>query len=218
MGIAERREREKEQRRNCILDAAEEIFFNRDIHLATMDEVAEKAEFSKGTLYLYFKNKEELYYGLVIRALNLLKEMFKNAVARHKTGLEQVRAIGEAYYEYSQKYINYFHMIIHYEASQLKNTISEEVLQRCHQLGREVMELVASAIAQGVRDGSMRPDLNPLRTAYLLQGLSTGIIQLISREKEHIDQLEDFQAKDLMTDFMDMMYHAMRSNRDNNNK
>lgn len=218
MGIAERREREKEQRRNSILDAAEEIFFNRGIHLATMDEVAEKAEFSKGTLYLYFKSKEELYHGIVIRALNLLKEMFKNAVAGHKTGLEQVRAIGEAYYEYSQKYINYFNMIIHYEASQLKNTISEEVLQRCHQLGHEVMELVASVVAQGVRDGSMRPDLNPLRTAYLLQGLSTGIIQLISREKEHIDQLEDFQAKDLMTDFMDMMYHAMRSNWHNNNK
>ena len=74
------------------------------------------------------------------------------------------------------------------------------------------MAVVAAAVAHGVQDGSMRPDLNPLRTAYLLQGLSTGIIQLIAREKGHIDQSEDFQAKDLMEDFMDMMYHAMRAN------
>ena len=60
MGIAERKEREKEHRRNTILDAAEEVFFSKGINLATMDEVAERAELSKGTLYLYFKNKEEL--------------------------------------------------------------------------------------------------------------------------------------------------------------
>ena len=52
MGIAERREREREQRRNTILDAAETVFFSKGINLATMDEVAEEAELSKGTLYL----------------------------------------------------------------------------------------------------------------------------------------------------------------------
>ena len=212
MGIAERREREKEQRRNNILDAAEEIFFSKGINLATMDEVAEAAELSKGTLYLYFKSKEELYFRISSRALNLLKDMFQKAVSCQTTGLEKVRAIGEAYYEYSQKYLNYFNMIIHYEMSQMDKVIPEGTLLQCHQLGREVMQVVAGAVVDGVKDGSMRRDLNPLRTAYLLQGLSTGIIQLITREKDHIEQSEDFQAGDLMTDFMDMMYHAMRAN------
>jgi AcrR family transcriptional regulator len=211
MGIIERREREKEQRRNNILDAAEEIFFSKGFSTATMDEVAEIAELSKGTLYLYFKSKEELYYGIASRALSLLRQMFQKAVDRQKTGIEKVRAIGEAYYEYSQKYLNYFNMIIHYEMSQMDKIIPEGILLQCHQLGRQVMGVVAAAVAQGIQDGSMRRDLNPLRTAYLLQGLSTGIIQLIAREKGHIDQSEDFQAKDLMADFMDMMFHAMQS-------
>ncbi|MCK5408322.1 MAG: helix-turn-helix transcriptional regulator, partial [Candidatus Krumholzibacteria bacterium] len=60
MGIAERREREKEQRRIDIIDAAERVFFSKGWQAATMDDVAEAVELSKATLYLYFKNKEEL--------------------------------------------------------------------------------------------------------------------------------------------------------------
>jgi len=212
MGITERREREKEQRRQSILDAAEEVFFSKGINMATMDEVAEQAELSKGTLYLYFKNKEELFFGIAYRALTLLKEMFEEAVSSKSTGLEKVRAIGEAHYNYSQKYPNYFNMVVHYESSQIDQAEFDSVLQQCHQLGTGVMEVVTRAIADGLKDRSLRSDLNPVRTAYLLRGLSAGIIQLISREKKHIEELEKFNAKDLMEDFMDMMFYAIRSN------
>ena len=77
MGIAERREREKQRRRNDILDAAEHVFFEKGLKSATMDEVAEEAELSKGTLYLYFKSKEDLYLGITERALTVLKQMFQ---------------------------------------------------------------------------------------------------------------------------------------------
>ncbi len=211
MGITERREREKEQRRNDILDAAEKVFFARGINLATMDEVANDAELSKGTLYLYFKSKEELYSGITCRALTLLKSMFEEAVQKNKTGIEKVSAIGEAYYRYSQKYADYFHMILHYETSQLDNPEQQEFMRECHRYGQEVMKVVADAVSAGIEDGSMRPDLHPVRTAFLLQGLSTGIIQLIDREKDHIRELEMFEAENLMNDFMEMMFHAMHS-------
>ncbi len=212
MGIAERREREKEQRRNTILDAAEKVFFSKGLNLTTMDEVAEKAELSKGTLYLYFKSKEELFFGIACRALTLLKEMFEAAANSKPTGLEKVRAIGEAHYNYSQKYPHYFNMVVHYESSQINQVEFDSVLQQCHQLGKGVMEVLVRAVDDGLRDGTLRSDLDPVRTAYLLRGLSAGIIQLISREKKHIEELEDFAAKDLMEDFMGMMFYAIGSN------
>jgi AcrR family transcriptional regulator len=212
MGIAERREREKEQRRNTILDAAEKVFFSKGINLATMEEVAEEAELSKGTLYLYFDSKEELFLGIACRALTLLKRMFEEAVNSKPTGLQKVRAIGEAHFHYSQKYPHYFNMVVHYESSQIDKVEFDSMLQQCHQLGKGVMEVVVGAVVDGLKDGSLRSDLDPVRTAYLLRGLSAGIIQLISREKKHIEELEEFEAKDLMEDFMDMMFYAIRSN------
>ena len=57
MGVAERRQREKEERRSCIVAAAEAVFLEKGLDVATMDEIAARAEVSKGTLYLYFKEK-----------------------------------------------------------------------------------------------------------------------------------------------------------------
>ena len=216
MGIAERKEREKEQRRNDIIDAAENVFFSKGINLTTMDEVAEKAELSKGTLYLYFKSKGDLYLAITQRALSLLADMFDEAIKQHSTGLDQIRAVGQAYYRYSQIHANYFNTILHYEISQLEMDGAGETLLECHRLGQKVMLLVASTIETGIKDGTIRADLDPVKTAYLLQGQSSGIIQLIARESEHIKSMENFEPQELMTDFTDMMYHALKA--DNSNK
>ena len=67
MGVSERKERERERRREDILDAAEKVFFEKGIDLATMEDVALTAELSKATLYLYFSSKEEIYFAIFVR-------------------------------------------------------------------------------------------------------------------------------------------------------
>src|SRR3990172_4634377 len=69
---ASRREREKAQRREDILQAAREVFFTRGINHATVDEIAEQAEVSKGTVYLYFDTKETILAHLLLEGLQLL--------------------------------------------------------------------------------------------------------------------------------------------------
>lgn len=75
MGIHERKEREKEQRKEEILDAAQRIFFEKGLLAATMDEIAEAAELSKGTLYLYYSSKEDIYLAVMMRGMKTLHEM-----------------------------------------------------------------------------------------------------------------------------------------------
>lgn len=60
MGISERRQREKEQRRTEIIDAAERLFFSRGYEDVTMDDIAREVELNKATIYIYFNNKETL--------------------------------------------------------------------------------------------------------------------------------------------------------------
>ena len=72
MGIQERKEREKERRRQQIMVAAKRVFSDRGFNKATMEDIAQEAELSPGTLYLYFKNKEELYASLSLRILQYL--------------------------------------------------------------------------------------------------------------------------------------------------
>ncbi|BDZ69820.1 helix-turn-helix domain-containing protein [Methanobacterium petrolearium] len=64
MSIRDRREREKEQRRNDIINAAEKLFFAKGYDDVSMNDIATEVELSKATLYLYFDNKEELFLPL----------------------------------------------------------------------------------------------------------------------------------------------------------
>jgi len=72
MGIAERRQREKKLREEQIREAAIKVFHKKGFNGATIEDIANEAELSVGTIYLYFKNKEELYASLNHRTIELL--------------------------------------------------------------------------------------------------------------------------------------------------
>jgi len=212
MGIAERREREKKQRWNDILDAAESVFFDKGYNIAKMDDVAEKAELSKGTLYLYFKSKEELYFGLTLRALNDLRARFQNVIEKDGTGLEKIKNIGDAYYNYSVEEPDFFKTIAQFEMAQLESDSGGEAIsQKCHEEGQGVLKIVAQALQEGIDDGTIRNDIHPLKMAFLLQGMSTGFIQLISREENHIKKLELFSIDELRQEFVQSMVRMLKA-------
>ncbi len=107
MSIAERKEREKEQRRKDIIAAAEKLFFARGYDSVTMDDIAKQAELNKATLYLYFKDKESLYFTVVLRGVVILNEMVREREKNAKTGFDRLWEIGHAYVSFAKKYPDY---------------------------------------------------------------------------------------------------------------
>ena len=94
MGIQERKKREKERRRQQILSAAKLLFANRGFHQTTMEEIANEAELSPGTLYLYFKSKDELFAELslgIIRYLIMRLESLRSE--ENSTAEQQLSAV-----------------------------------------------------------------------------------------------------------------------------
>lgn len=212
MGIAERREREKEQRKNDIIDAAERIFFAKGHENATMDDVAEEVELSKGTLYLYFKNKEDLYLAIHLRGNIILKSLFEEAVNGQKTGIEKTRAIGRAYVKFFQKYPNYFNAMIYYESHDIDFEDKDSVAWQCLVAGKSTLEILIEAIITGIKDGSIRPDIDPSKTALSLWGQTTGIIQIASlKEKIVLAKHFSLTAKDVIDYNFDLIYHALKA-------
>ena len=68
MSSEERRKKEKENRKNSILKAARKLFLERGFKAVTVDQIAAKADVSKGAIYLYFDSKEEIYTQILIAA------------------------------------------------------------------------------------------------------------------------------------------------------
>ncbi len=210
VGIAERKEREKEQRKKDIINAAERIFFTKGHENATMDDVATEAELSKGTLYLYFKNKEDLYLAIHLRGNKILRAMFEKAFDQNKTGLEKTKAIGRAYVEFYKTYPDYFNALIYYESREIDFKDQDSVATECLMEGKTTLELLIKSLEIGMKDGSIRSDLDPLKTALNLWGQTTGVIQ-ISTLREKIVLLPNFSltAEEVIDYNFELIAHAL---------
>jgi len=181
VGIKERRTKEKEIRRNKILKAAKVLFFKQGFAATSMNQIAKKVELSKGTLYLYYKNKEELYVSLLIEGTELLNKAFAKAIEGKTTWHEKLRALGWAYYQFSKDYQQFFHINFQFQQGEITRNISNDLFNQCFEAGFESLGFLSEAIEQGISTSEIKKG-NPMSLAVVLWGSLTGIILLYEGE------------------------------------
>jgi AcrR family transcriptional regulator len=184
--IAERRQEEKERRRAEIIDAAEAVAATVGWDAMTMDQVARKARLSRALLYVYFKDKTDLLFGLCERALATLTQRFTEAASRHKRGMDQLMAIGRAYIAFSQEFPVYFEVMARCELlSPEPDAATNEGAAMLK--GDDCRNMMVAVIEAGMRDGSIRADVgDPKIVSTALWGFMHGVLQLASTKANHL--------------------------------
>lgn len=214
MAIADRRNRQKDKRRNEIINAAETLFFSKGYENISLDEIAKKVDLGRSTLYLYFENKEELFFAIVLRGTVILYSLIEEEIQKVKTGVEKLAAFRKAYYEFARTYpdylknYNYFlsgrfdlsninndeHKIGQIEHSkyylEYKKLIEEssslanfpipkfttsQYLDEILTLRREMLNILCNAIKQGINEGNIRSDVNPVEATALLTLIANSV-------------------------------------------
>jgi TetR/AcrR family transcriptional regulator len=196
--IIDRKEREKERRKKEILDAAEALFFTHDYEDVSMDSIARDVELNKATLYLYFKNKESLFYSVVLRGVRILNENVKKAVQGPTTGIEMFWNIWTANIQFRRQYPEYSKIYTFFKSGQFQfDTISNLNLNQYPALGfidfekigfgnddslKEIIQTrldllltTRDSITRGIADGTIRDGMNALETAVLLNIIMDNI-------------------------------------------
>jgi AcrR family transcriptional regulator len=211
MGVAERKQREREQRTNGIIEAAERLFLSKGYYDTTMDDIAKASELGKGTLYLYFRNKEEVYSAIVLRGVRLMNGMFREAVARKKKGIGKAEAMGLAFYDFYEKHPDYCRSFLfsNFIVKEKGNAYSAELSR----LGAESFGLMTSALQEGVRDGSVRPDIDVVKTAVALAfGVQGVVMELAAMDPGMMKKLGG-QARDYVENAMDIQRRGIENRR-----
>jgi TetR/AcrR family transcriptional regulator len=176
--ISVRREEEKERRRAEILDAAEALYAKKGWDALTMDQVARSARLSRALVYVYFRDKDDLLFAIGERAVRLLLDRFKAAVAGTPRGMDQVDAIGRAYMGYAHEFPHFFDFCTRFQShsSDADPGTNESA---CQIASDQLIGTVVQAIETGIRDGSIRADIgDPLLFALTLWAFTHGIIQI----------------------------------------
>jgi AcrR family transcriptional regulator len=194
MGIQERKEREKERRKQQILVAAKRVFSDKGFNKATMEDIAHEAELSPGTLYLYFKNKEELYASLSLRILQYLLLRIEHVNAMKQAGPDvKLKALMEAMYDVYEFdpliIINMFHL----QSSDTLKNLSPQLLAEITELTRKAMKSIVQIFKDGVSKG-LFIDRHPVALADMFWSLFSGVIlwmtskKLVNESKDHLKE------------------------------
>jgi len=180
MGIIERKEREKEARRNQILDAAERIFETKGTSQATMDDIAKEAELAKGTIYLYYKNKDELQVGLIMRSFDLMNEEFTAAFERAPLAIQKINEVGKAYWHFAASRPFNFGMMCNMDFPQ-RALISDELFAELDQKSSWLWKFLISMIEEAKIEGTVKHDVDSFSLSMLLWVNSMSILRLYQR-------------------------------------
>lgn len=238
MPTKSRKEREKEQRRKEIIDAAEKLFFGRGYDNVSMNDIANKVELSKATLYLYFENKEELFFAIVLRGTNILNSMIREAVKKVQIGIEKVAAFRKAYHEFTRDYPDYIRIYNYFQSERfdMGNIVNREyaeelsrdvrlysiihntdfqLLPPVSEYAREIMELrkerfniMRDSLKLGIKDGTIRQDIDPVEVAILLSAISKTMSEI---PPDHIRILEGMgiNSEKYFMDVEDLLRHML---------
>ena len=196
MGIQERKQRERERRRQQIIVAAKRVFSEKGYSKSTMEDIAREAELSPGTLYLYFKNKDELYASLSLRILQYLNIRLED-VKREKDvePRKKIAAIKEALFDVYQFdpmiLINMFHL----QSSETLKNLSSPLLENITELSRNSLTILA-AIFKDDTGQERYASHHPTAIADIVWSLFTGVV-LWEESKRMIDNEKDFLKQTL---------------------
>jgi AcrR family transcriptional regulator len=211
LGIAERKEREKLQRRQEIISAAESVFFSQGYENSTMDDVAKKVELSKGTLYLYFNSKEELLLVIVKKAFIKLYELFEEHTEKENDGLCKIRATGEAFIRFFFEYEDYYNIIKYHHNQPGFFKQDCEICEEIKKLKLTNHNFMVEILEGGIQDGSIRKNLDPSMTALLLWGESMGVLQMVSSASNYIKNYFSIEKDELVNYFFEFTYNALKA-------
>ena len=196
MGIQERKQRERERRRQQIIVAAKRVFSEKGYSKSTMEDIAREAELSPGTLYLYFKNKDELYASLSLRILQYLNIRLED-VKKEKDiePRQKIAAIKEALFDVYQFdpmiLINMFHL----QSSETLKNLSSPLLENITELSRNSLTIL-SEIFKGDTGKDVFASHHPTAVADIVWSLFTGVV-LWEESKRMIDNEKDFLKQTL---------------------
>jgi len=176
MGIADRREREKNERRRHIMDAAKRLFSSKGFGATTMEDIAREVELSPSTLYLYFKNKEELYGSLNVRdladLLERLKQIDKGEALKPEKKIEALKEVFYGIYEFDPSLLL---NVFNFQTSRLFKGLSTDLATEIQHFSRRALRTIASIFEYGIRQGSFK-DRNPIAVADIVWSLFSGIV------------------------------------------
>ncbi len=163
-------QKNKSEKYQIILDSAGAVFAEHGFYRATISQIAAKAGVADGTLYLYFKNKDDILYQYISYKTEIVFEKMRAAVEKGKNAEEKLRLLIRCHLEEFQS-DRHMAVIFQSEARYLR-----DIQSQIKDISKMYLDLLSDIIEQGQIEGAMRQDLFVGLVKRFILGAVEGVI------------------------------------------
>jgi AcrR family transcriptional regulator len=174
----EKRKKEKENRKNTILRAARRLFFDRGFKSVTVDNIAAKSEVSKGSIYLCFESKEEIYAQILISDNIALYERIKNFSATEASASQLLLEFARIYVDYFLNDNELFRILMTFMLQTGQMNLTEKQNTELIRSTNENIKIISEIIQKGIDSGEFSPIGNIRQMQNAIWGMLNGVISL----------------------------------------
>ena len=178
MGSPEKKKKEKENKKNTILRAARKLFFDRGFKFVTVDSIAAKAGVSKGSIYLYFDSKEEIYAQVLITDNIELNKNIKIFSTKEAPAAELLLEFSQIYINYFLDHNELFRILMTFMLQTEQMNLTQEQNTELIRTTNENIKVISTIIQKGIDSGEFTPVIDLRQAQNAIWGLFNGIISL----------------------------------------
>lgn len=216
MTNTERKAWEQQQRSDRIVDKAQAVFFENGYENTTLPAIADAAGYNKRTLYLYFRDKEELFLAVVLRGLFQLRETLAKAIDQAGSNDSGLRDMARAFFDFSVQSPEFLDLIMIYESRYFDylngdgSFAPDSYRAQCQQVSADMARMVTAAIEKGMEIGNIGKDLTPQQLMLLLWGQIFGVMKIFRMRRQHFHEAFGIRPKVLFEHFVAMVERALK--------
>jgi AcrR family transcriptional regulator len=178
LGLEERRKRERENRKNAILKAARKLFFEKGFRQVTVENIARKAEFSKGSIYLYFNSKEEIYSQILLNDIDKFHDRVADILQCPSSASEALIRVAEIYVDFFLSDRELFRILMNFMLHNSDMKLPEDINNHIIKTTNRTISIIEQVFKYGIEKGEFPPDINLRLNRNAIWGLLNGIISL----------------------------------------
>ena len=184
-------------RRN-ILDAADKLFCKNGVEKTTMEQLSAEAGYSKPTLYGYFKDKDEVYFALVLEFMEKIVVKVDKAIDQKTAFSDTFTKICQDVFRLATRYPLYFEGLIGTINVNIKADDTPQIYKDIYRLGEVLNEKLLNILGQGIDEGIINVTLDKSAILLFVWGSVAGIIRMINHKNDYLKMLQlnekDFSA------------------------
>lgn len=207
--IITKKEKRIQFNKDNILEAAEKLFLEKGISQTTMDEIAKKSEYSKSTIYVYFKSKEDIYYHIVYRGMELFYEKLKNAINVKTDCKTNFFAVCHVLTNIQEESTLYFESILNTILVDDVNMKEFIILKSIYEVGEEINELLIKVFEDGMRKREIREDIDPFQTIFMMWASIGGIIKMATQKSNYLKEKKGITQDEFLNYSFLLLYQSL---------